>query len=71
MNNALYLAVDWFIMKVDMFNNVGLVEVLIVAAVIFLVFGGKKLPEFAQGIIGAISEFKKAVKDEPSKKEAK
>ncbi len=54
-----------------MFNNVGLVEVLIVAAVIFLVFGGKKLPEFAQGIIGAISEFKKAVKDEPSKKEAK
>ncbi|MFA6007400.1 MAG: twin-arginine translocase TatA/TatE family subunit [Candidatus Shapirobacteria bacterium] len=52
-----------------MFNNIGLTEILIVAAIILLIFGGKKLPEFARGITGAITEFKKAVKDNPKKED--
>jgi len=52
-----------------MFNNIGLTEILIVAAIILLIFGGKKLPEFARGITGAITEFKKAVKDDPKKED--
>ena len=55
-----------------MFNNIGLL--LILAAILLLIFGGKKIPEFAKGITGAITEFKKAVKDDPkegSKKDEK
>lgn len=50
-----------------MFNNIGLPEILIVAAIVLLIFGGKKIPEFTRGITGAINEFKKAVKDEDKK----
>lgn len=53
-----------------MFNNIGLPEILILSAILLLLFGGKKLPEFAKGITGAITEFKKALKDD-SKKEDK
>lgn len=52
-----------------MFNNIGLTEILIVAGILLLIFGGKKLPEFARGITGAIAEFKKAVKDDTKKEE--
>lgn len=50
-----------------MFNNIGLTEVLIVAAVILFIFGGKKIPEFTKGITGAITEFKKAAKGDDKK----
>jgi len=51
-----------------MFNNIGLTEILIVAAIILLIFGGRKLPEFAKGVTGAITEFKKALKDDSGDK---
>jgi len=54
-----------------MFNNIGLPEILIVAAIVLLIFGGKKIPEFTRGITGAISEFKKAVKDDDKKEDKK
>lgn len=50
-----------------MFKGIGLTEILIIAAVILLIFGGRKLPEFARGLGEAIRELRKAFKgkDEP------
>lgn len=42
--------------------NVGLTEILIIALIIILLFGGKKIPEFFKGVGEAINEFKKATK---------
>lgn len=52
-----------------MFKNIGITEILIVAIIILVLFGGKKLPELAKGIAEAIKEFRKAFKNEDSKKD--
>jgi len=39
-------------------------ELLIVALVVLLLFGGKKIPELAKGLGGGIRNFKKALKEE-------
>jgi sec-independent protein translocase protein TatA len=44
-----------------MFENVGSGELLVIILVILILFGGKKIPEIAQGIGKGIREFKKAV----------
>jgi len=46
-----------------MFENVGGGELLIIVLVFVLLFGGKKIPEVAQGIGKGIREFKKALND--------
>jgi len=46
-----------------MFNSIGTVEIVIIALVIFLLFGGKKLPQFIRGIGEAIKEFRKSSKE--------
>jgi sec-independent protein translocase protein TatA len=46
-----------------MFGNIGSSEVLVVAIVLLVLFGGKKLPEFARGLGEATKELKKAKKD--------
>ena len=38
-------------------------EIIIIFVVVLLVFGGKKLPEFAKGLGEGIKEFKKATND--------
>lgn len=38
-------------------------ELLIIALVVLLLFGAKRLPEIAQGMGKGIKEFKKAMKD--------
>lgn len=38
-------------------------EILLVALVVLLLFGGKKIPELMRGIGKGIGEFKKGVKD--------
>jgi sec-independent protein translocase protein TatA len=45
-----------------MFSNFGTTEVLIIAVVLLVLFGGKKLPELGKGIGDAIREFKKSMK---------
>lgn len=46
-----------------MFDNIGAPELIVIALVLLLLFGGKKLPELARGVGDAIREFKKAAKE--------
>ena len=41
-------------------------ELIIIAIVILLLFGGRKIPELMRGMGSGIKEFKKATKDEPT-----
>jgi sec-independent protein translocase protein TatA len=52
--------------------GLGTTELLIVMAIAFLIFGGKKLPEIGSGLGKGISLFKKGLKevDETSKPDA-
>ena len=44
-------------------------EWILIAAVVLLLFGGKKIPELMKGLGGGIKEFKKATKDEEKDKQ--
>ena len=46
-----------------MFNNIGTIELLIIGALVFMMFGGKKLPELTRGIGDAVREFRSAAKE--------
>ena len=59
-------------------GNLGTTEIIIIALVILLLFGGKKIPELMRGLGKGVSQFKKGMKDieeeinaEPEKKEVK
>ncbi len=39
-------------------------ELIIIALVVLLLFGGKKIPELAKGLGSGIKNFKKAIKDD-------
>ncbi len=43
--------------------GLGMQELLIILAIAFLIFGGKKLPEIGQGLGKAITSFKKGLKE--------
>lgn len=47
-----------------MFSNLGTGEIIILAIVLMILFGGKKLPELARGIGEASREFRKALNGE-------
>ena len=44
-----------------MLKGIGTTEIIIIAVVILILFGGRKLPELAKGIGDAVKEFKKAL----------
>ncbi|PIP52912.1 twin-arginine translocase TatA/TatE family subunit [Candidatus Beckwithbacteria bacterium CG23_combo_of_CG06-09_8_20_14_all_34_8] len=44
-----------------MLKGIGTTELIIIAVVLLILFGGKKLPELAKGMGEAIKEFKKAI----------
>lgn len=44
-----------------MFQNIGLGEILIIAIVLMVLFGGQKFPELARGIAQAMREFRTAL----------
>ena len=52
-----------------MLQSIGTTEVLVIAVVLLLVFGGKKIPEFFKGLGDAVKEFKKASKDSDDREE--
>jgi sec-independent protein translocase protein TatA len=43
--------------------GLGTTELLIIAGIILLIFGAKRLPEIGKGLGGAIREFRKVKKD--------
>jgi sec-independent protein translocase protein TatA len=50
--------------------GLGTTELLIIAGIVLLVFGAKRLPEIGKGLGGAIREFRKVKKDiSPNDKE--
>ena len=44
-----------------MLKNIGATEIIVVAVLLLVFFGGKKLPELAKGIGDSIKEFKNAI----------
>ena len=46
-----------------MLGSFGLTEILVVMFAFILLFGSKKIPEFARGIGTGIKEFKKSIND--------
>ena len=48
--------------------QIGSTEIIIVAIVILVLFGGKKIPEFVRSLGQAVREFRKSVKDDEDEK---
>jgi sec-independent protein translocase protein TatA len=44
-------------------GNLGMPEIVLIAAVVMLLFGAKKIPDFAQGLGKGVREFRKAARD--------
>ena len=55
------------ITHIPLFMGLGVKEILVIAVIILLLFGGKKIPELMKGIGSGIKEFKKSVKDDDTK----
>lgn len=45
-------------------GNIGVTELIIIALLLILFFGGRKIPEFIRGVGEAIKEFKKGSKED-------
>ena len=63
-------------MKLDILLFIGSQEIIIIAVIILLLFGGRKIPELMRGLGSGIKEFKQASKednsiDSPSQKDSK
>ena len=55
------------IVHIPLCMGLGVKEILVIAVIILLLFGGKKIPELMKGIGSGIKEFKKSVKDDDTK----
>ena len=51
------------ISKLLLFGTLGGQEIIIIALVILLLFGGKKIPELMHGLGKGVSQFKKGMND--------
>jgi len=52
-----------------MFRSLGTTELLIIAFIVLILFGGKKIPEFFKGLGDAVKEFRKAAQDTDKKEQ--
>jgi len=48
-------------------KGIGTTELIIIAIVLLILFGGKKLPELGRGLGDSIKEFKKAMSGDKKK----
>ncbi len=46
-----------------MFGSLGATEILLIVLAILILFGAKKIPEFAKGLGKGMREFKKAIRE--------
>ncbi len=46
-----------------MLQGLGTTEIVVIAFVLMVLFGGRKLPELARGMGDSVREFRKAIKD--------
>ena len=46
--------------------GIGLPELLVILAIIFIIFGANRLPDIGRGIGSAIKNFKNEIKDDKS-----
>ncbi len=51
-----------------MFSRIGSTELLIIALILLILFGGRKLPELGKGLGESVKEFKKSINKEPKTK---
>lgn len=47
-----------------MFQQLGTTELIVIAVILLVLFGGKKLPELGKGLGEAIKELKRGLKNE-------
>ena len=52
-----------------MLKNIGSTEIIVIALVILVLFGGQKIPEFVRSIGQAVREFRKSIKDDDTQDE--
>lgn len=52
-------------------GGLGFPELLIIAVVVIVLFGAKRIPELATGLGSGIRNFKKAMNEDPENKEDK
>jgi len=52
-----------------MFLAISPIQILVIALVVLLLFGGRKIPELMKGLGTGIKEFKNATKEEEEKKD--
>ena len=60
-----------FLTTILFFGGLGFKEILIIALIIIVLFGAKKIPELMKGVGSGIKEFKDAVKEDEKKPEDK
>jgi len=51
-----------------MFSSLGTPELLVIALVLIILFGGKKLPELTRSVVDSIREFRTSYKDDETTK---
>lgn len=54
-----------------MFQNIGTGEIIIIAIVLMVLFGGQKFPELARGIAQAMKEFRAGLNDDDDEEDKK
>jgi sec-independent protein translocase protein TatA len=50
-----------------MFRDIGIVEIVLIAVILLVLFGGDKLPEIGKSLGQAVKEFKKALSGKDKK----
>ncbi len=54
-----------------MFSSIGIKEIIIIAVILLVLFGSKKIPELSKSIVDSIKHLRSAFKDTPVESEDK